>query len=95
MKKQEFINEKTHVERPCGSVICVPYRNFKTGIRQGSFQYRIIKSNFKVFSVSLDELLSGEEILKIADEDDKQKLRGSEHAAGNSFAGPHAKPVSE
>ena len=54
-----------------------------------------LKAISKFFSVSIDELLSGEEILKIADEDDKQKLRGSEHAAGNSFAGLHAKPVSE
>lgn len=32
-----------------------------------------LKAISKFFSVSIDELLSGEEILKIADEDNKQK----------------------
>lgn len=33
-----------------------------------------LKAISKFFSVSIDELLSGEEILKIADEDNKQKV---------------------
>ena len=43
------------------------------GIRQRVPNIESLKAISKFFSVSIDELLSGEEILKIADEDNKQK----------------------
>ena len=44
-----------------------------------------LKAISKFFSVSIDELLSGEEILKIADEDNKQKEKHTKKSKSIAF----------
>ena len=45
------------------------------GVRQRISQYRFFESNLEAFWVTIDELLSGDELLNIAEEDTKLKER--------------------
>lgn len=45
------------------------------GVGERIPQYRFPQRNSTVFSITIDELLSGEEIVSIAEEDNKQRER--------------------
>ena len=45
------------------------------GIRQRLSKYRFLKGHFKLFSVSIDELLSGEKLLSIAERENKSNMQ--------------------